>query len=380
MFEHIKNSNFISFFFLTNYYFASSFALLLNYEGSAISIAIKAILVLFFLSSFLIKNSRSKFSRIQFAFIFILILYSLRLIYDFQLVGLKSSLGNYNYYINVVFLGILPLYSLSNFCNDDKVNIYILLIFVVAIFINIYFAITQIDISYSGRLANIKLNPISMGNLAAIGIYLFISRVIKIPSIFIVVFFIFFAVIIFFTQSRGNQLALLFTIISSSIFRYSFKKSFWGFVAISLFGLVLIYVTNFDFEIFDYVSKIGSEKDLSGTYRLDIINESYLDITNNLLFGNSVLTPDGGYHHNIFIELASSIGIISLFFFLIVIYVIVKLYRNIYNFNNFDYFIFLSVIHGLVLSNFSSSFSEIGSLLFLSTNLYHKYVKRINLV
>ena len=315
--------------------------------------------------------------------LFILLLYTFRLFFDFQIMGLNSLMGNHNYYINIILLGILPILSLSIFTNDIALNdIYFKFLFLI-ILVHIYFAIFQIDLNYSGRLANVKLNPISLGYISATGIYFMISRILNFKHLFSFFFFLFFIVIIFLTQSRGNQLALLLTLSLTQFFRFSLKKNIILIFLIVLFLSLFVYFTNFDLQIFSYIGNVGSEKDLSGTYRLDILKESMGSFKNNILFGSSVLTYDGGYHHNVFVELFNAIGIISFILVFILIFTFIKLFIKIKSFCNFDYFIFLNLIHGFILSLFSSSFSEIGILLFIFLFLYNKYVlglRKTNLI
>ena len=378
MFKQYQNINFIIFLFFSNFYISSCFSLILHYEGSFISILFKFFLVFLFMVSILFSIRKIHFSKLQIFILFILLLYSFRLFIDFQINSLNSLMGNYNYYINIILLGILPIFSLSSFNKDTSLNgIYFKFLFLI-ILVHIYFAFFQIDLNYSGRLANVKLNPISLGYISATGIYIIISRILNFKHLFFLFFFIFFCIIIFLTQSRGNQLALLVTLTLTQYFRISFKKNIIFLILILLFSSLFVYFTNFDFEVFSYIGNVGSEKDLSGTYRIEILNESFKSFKNNILFGSSVLTYDGGYHHNVFLELFNAIGFISFFLVFVLFFNFIKLFNKIKLFSNFDYFIFLNLIHGFILSLFSSSFSEIGILFFIFLFLYNKYVLKFN--
>lgn len=304
----------------------------INPESSLISVIFRSITVS--LSSLLILNLifRKILNNRKELFILtgLFAMYTLRLVYDLEIIDIFIYTGAPNFYLffyfTVAIPSILILAHPNMFDNADEFLFYFKPILYCSLFLNLYFGFYgYLNSIISGmvmtRLETNKLNPISLGHLSVtILIYLFFIKqyLKKILNYIDILALIGAFVGLIMSNSKNPILTLLIVILFAYYLKHGFKPKFYIAILISLIIIIfsyILFIYVFDIYIFERFSYMFSEDNESSMSRISSYSEGLELFLSNPIFGKSFLLPLGGYPHNIFIDVLMSLGLIGFFIF-----------------------------------------------------------------
>ncbi|HIF9481703.1 TPA: O-antigen ligase family protein [Photobacterium damselae] len=185
------------------------------------------------------------------------------------------------------------------------------------------------------RLETDKLNPITLGHLAATCMMMAIFRFFENEkSKYLILFFIFSLSVLLFANSKAPILAFFLT----ALF-YFLSRNKKGIIYIILMGLgvllIVVYILPYFNDIF-HIDILARFTGMSSAYdestvtrKISMLNAIEL-FEDNPIFGSSIVTSSGGYPHNITLETLMALGVVGgLTFFLLVLFSLVICYRLI---------------------------------------------------
>ena len=304
--------------------------------GINFSIILSSIfIVLFFSVSFLIKSIKINLNKILlYIFYFILIISNLVLwsVYGATDYGLEK-------FINLILIPLpISLMIIEKFkIRDRNFMIKILLWISLLLFVVTLFNLSTLSSTRTGVLGG---GPIVLSRWLCFGavVVLFHPKIKRFKVIYMILFL--FAAL--FTGSRGPILS--FSLVMILYFSLNFRKVFFKVVALSSFIILILFVTGVFNQLSQYktVSRVfmnvqegGFKKSTGRSYLLESSTKDMMNRPLGVGSGNFVEYTDRSdllknrnlyYPHNLFFEIATEFGIITLLLFLV--YLIQSIYLS----------------------------------------------------
>lgn len=279
-----------------------------------------------------------------------LTLIGIQLFYESFILSIIETEFFYKFVIGIYVPSILisiiniksPSLNLENYSN----------LFLIILFLHIINAILFISenpVSFAlSRFGYPSFNPNSLSIFALVTFIILSS---KNSSI---LFRIFSLIIVLISNSRQASLGLIFFVLSKTSAIFKNPKSLFIFILVSL--LYFLYISNSEYNVLGRLIAIFSSTEQSVTVRL----EGYLDglesISKYPFFGKYLSNGNGGFLHNIVLEIMQGFGIFFAFaFFVILLSSILSIYKN----SDIEFFVIMTYFISSLFSGALYSNSEL---------------------
>lgn len=361
---------------ISGYEFSATLSELMSLsEGSSpIVIVARGLTVMLGLALFLfaMRSGKVLLTKSLIPLLLILIGYLIRMAIDFEIYNMPSSQGQkrqYTFYILAVFFPVIFM-SLAPVNKERLIELGAVIksTMLYTVFLIALAAIMVNGSNISGdvtRLATGRVDPISISSMAGL-LVLFIytnhnnykkSGLLSLAKLDLV--FIFFCLILMvMTGSKGPFVALILTIAFTEFMKSSGIVSAGKFIiTFSILGVFLFFaVSNLtNLLLFDRLSSVNSDSELSTLSRIISIQEGLGIFIDNPLIGKHAILSNGGYPHNILVELAMAFGIFGIAF---AFSIIANIRRNILHFVIFErklLWVPVFTLYFFIMHNFSGS-------------------------
>jgi len=281
----------------------------------------------------------------KFLIVFLLI-YLIRLFYDFIILNKASIVPSNKYILIHLFSNLLPVIfilfigitsvDLKRFLKYTKIIILSTIFFAVYTGVESYIASTLL--TESARLYTDKLSPIQLGHLSVtLFLIVLMNKEIskrKRQNLQKIIIYSFCFMGLVFSNSKGPIVSLIVVLIWLAYVRKGLSIYFISKIAkyfISFLFIISISLFYFNIDILNRFYGITKATDVSTASRLESFKNGFEIFLSSPLIGGSAVLSNGGYPHNFLIELLLSTGILGLLLFTYPLFKSIsvsKLYRN----------------------------------------------------
>jgi hypothetical protein len=349
--------------------------LLLLPEGSSLLVVgMRGLTVIIGLALFMLASLSGNVSltKSTIPLLLIMVAYLIRMAIDFEVYDMPSSQGEsrqYTFYMLAVFTPVMFM-SLAPVTKERLIRIgptlkssllcTVILIALAAAMLNISTASGE-----TARLATGRVDPISVSSIAGLLVlYIYTnynnhdaSRLLIVAKLDLVIVFFCLSLMVM-TGSKGPFVALVLTFAFTEITKLtgwvSFAKFFVLFFVLG--GFLYFSVNNLtNVPLFDRLSSINSDTELSTLSRVMSIQEGLQVFIDNPLIGKHAILSNGGYPHNILVELVMAFGVFGIAFAVGLVASIVKGIRHFLVFERELLWVPVFALYYFIMHNFSGS-------------------------
>jgi hypothetical protein len=332
------------------YEFSATLSELLSLsEGSSpLVIGARGLTVITGLALFLFtaRSGKVSITKSSIPLLLIMVAYLIRMAIDFEIYNMPSSQGEsrqYTFYMLAVFIPVMFM-SLAPVTKERLINLgpaikstmvyTVVLIALAALMIN-----GSTTNGESARLTTGRVDPISISSMAGLLVlYIYTnynnhqaSRLLSVAKIDLVIVFFCLSLMVM-TGSKGPFVALMLTIAFTELIKSTGVVSIAKYIFIFCIsgGFLYFAVSNLtSFLLFDRLSSVNSDTELSTVSRIMSIQEGLQIFIENPLIGKHAILSTGGYPHNILVELVMAFGVFGIAF---AVGVVANIRKSIQNF------------------------------------------------
>jgi hypothetical protein len=303
-------------------------------EGSSpLVIGARGLTVITGLALFLFtpRSEKVSITKSSIPLLLIMVAYLIRMAIDFEIYNMPSSQGEsrqYTFYMLAVFIPVMFM-SVAPVTKERLINLgpaikstmvfTVVLIALAALMIN-----GSTTNGESARLTTGRVDPISISSMAGLLVlYIYTnynnhqtSRLLSVAKIDLVIVFFCLSLMVM-TGSKGPFVALMLTIAFTELIKSSGVVSIAKYIFIFCIsgGFLYFAVSNLtSFLLFDRLSSVNSDTELSTVSRIMSIQEGLQIFIENPLIGKHAILSTGGYPHNILVELVMAFGVFGIAF------------------------------------------------------------------
>ena len=361
---------------IAGYEFSATLSEILSLsEGNRpLVIGVRALIVFTGLALFLFTALSGKVSitKSSLPLLLIMIAYLIRMVVDFEMYNMPTTQGEsrqYTFYMLAVFIPVMFM-SLAPVTKERLINLgpaikstmvyTVVLIGLAALMVNGSSANGE-----GARLATDRVDPISISSMAGLLVlYIYTnynnfkrSRLLSVAN-FDLVIVLFCLSLMVLTGSKGPFIALILTIALTELMKSTGVVSIAKYIFIfCIFGGFLYFaVSNLtSFLLFDRLSSVNSDTELSTLSRITSIQEGLQIFIDNPFIGKHAILSNGGYPHNILVELVMAFGIFGIAFAVSLVINIRKSIKHFLVFESKLLWVPAFTLYFFIMHNFSGS-------------------------
>jgi hypothetical protein len=321
---------------------------------------------------FAARSGKVSITKSSIPLLLVMVAYLIRMAIDFEIYNMPSSEGEsrqYTFYMLAVFIPVMFM-SLAPVTKERLINLgpaikstmvyTVVLIALAALIVN-----GSSTNGESTRLATARVNPISVSSMAGLLVlYIYTnynnhqtSRLLSVAKLDLVIVSFCLSLMVM-TGSKGPFVALILTIGFTELMKSTGVASIAKYIiTFSILGGFLYFaVSNLtNFLLFDRLSSVNSDTELSTLSRIMSIQEGLQTFIENPLIGKHAILSTGGYPHNILVELAMAFGVFGIAFAVGLVANIRKSIRHFVVFERKLLWVPVFTLYFFIIHNFSGS-------------------------